>query len=838
MRPVAGGLLRRAILGLGLGLGALTIPSEVAAQSTPRSVLTKGLGGQAQLAVGLDSGKLLARVCSVGTPCTPSGGLDLALPPSLNAATVSVAVLELEGQREVVHVRAPGPSVETAWEALVAAPTRGRAPLVIFSGSTGLVAGEYGLRRGPMLQISDGDAAGTRRLVVGTRQEDVSICGRPTVLAPKMLVPSGFELRPAKVQRLSPAERERAARIVARRLPEGPPPPAPLLLRATAASSALGDPKALTDGDLSTTWTENRGGAGRGEFVVMLAPERVPLQGFELGVRPAPDAPGGPPANAAAPRELWLATTGELYHVTLPEDAWAQPGARYEVPLPSPVNTDCVALVIESAHSSLKDPQVTLAEISARTAFTEQSVPELVTALRGGDANAVAAGVVLSTLGDPAYEAVAAAFPSLDEGGRRVALEVIDTAPCAISAPVYVAALTSKVEAHQMHATARLPRCGNEAEEALVKGYERAKTLRQAEALANQLAILAPSRAIATFVAELDRARPDRRRLLRVVIARAAGADSARASVTAALGNPRLGEVARIDLLRALGPKTAQFAPESSRQLAALLQGNPSFRARYLLLEPAAYLARHDERALAFLQRSLASDTDLHIRAQAARSVTDPALVRDALLRALDDPAVRVREAAVETAAAHRLEYAARGLQRRLEMDQWPLVRAAAAEALAELGPREETDRALVQSLQDASRHVRAPVALALGKRGVAGAAKPIRQRLLDRKEAVNVRTAAALALGLLCDEGSVEALTKYAVKLADPMDPSEDKRVGPAALAALARIDPPDLRKRLAPLLDPRAPRPTRTAAETALENAGACRRTAQPAAVAFRAR
>ena len=56
----------------------------------------------------------------------------------------------------------------------------------------------------------------------------------------------------------------------------------------------------------------------------------------------------------------------------------------------------------------------------SRTEFDAGSVPALVAALAGGNERAQAAEAVLRVLGQPAFEAVAAAYESLDEGGRRI----------------------------------------------------------------------------------------------------------------------------------------------------------------------------------------------------------------------------------------------------------------------------------------------------------------------------------------------------------------------------------------------------------------------------------
>ena len=116
------------------------------------------------------------------------------------------------------------------------------------------------------------------------------LCGRPSILAPRMVNPRDLTLRPAKVQRLSSNERDAAPRIAAVRS-TNPPGASARLLRAVSASSAVGNPASLTDGNPETTWAENRGGSGKGEFVLMNAPPELPMVGVGIGVRPEKAAP-------------------------------------------------------------------------------------------------------------------------------------------------------------------------------------------------------------------------------------------------------------------------------------------------------------------------------------------------------------------------------------------------------------------------------------------------------------------------------------------------------------------------------------------------------------------
>ncbi|MEB2314266.1 MAG: HEAT repeat domain-containing protein [Sorangiineae bacterium] len=802
---------------------ALAAPALAAAPARPVVARAPASAGQLALAVGFDaSSRLFAAVCPSGA-CALERGQELPLPEAARAlaSSAELALVPIGSGRRAVVVTIADPPNARSWRAVVVAPLGGAAPKVVFAGWTGLVEGEPGLRHGPMVLIGDAEPDGSRRIVIGEQREDLSLCGRPAVLAPKLLLGQDLELHPAKVQRLGAAEIAQATPLAARPL-EGATARASFpLLRAVAATSAVGLPGALTDGDLETTWSENRGGAGRGEFVLMNAPSQVAITGFQLVVRPARASVD----HGTSPKSFFLATSDQLFRVTLPENAWEKPGARYEMTLPWPIRTDCLALVTDSAFDESRDARTTFAELSVETDFDAAKMDELVRALAGGDAHAEAAAAVLVALGAPAFESVAKAFDGLDEGGRRVALDVIDHAPCEASVPVYLRALVGSYRAHRLHARDRVARCGEAAADSIEAALRTAKP-RPASVLAGELAVVAPARAVRAIAPLLDAPSAPLRQLLRVALARAADAPAAATAVRAALADRTLSERARVDLLRALGPRLAAFRPEAEQAFSALAGSRASFRTRFLLLEPAASLARASATARDYLSQALERDPDPHVRAQAASAVEEPERFRAPLLRAVGDPEVRVREAAIRTLGERGGGFAVAALALRLRDDPWPLVRVAAADALAALGADASADQALVAALADESPAARVAVVRALGRRRVVAALPALRERVDDAEETIEVRVAAATALGHLCDSGSLELLTRYAQKLADPFAPADAKSIGPAAVAALGRLHPPDLAQRLAPLGGKRTPVAARFAVRGALAGSGSCGR------------
>lgn len=812
----AGAWCRRLALPLSM---AMLLPAR--ASAAPNPVVATGTRGQQTLSVGISDGQLHLRLCA-SAACDPAQGQVHSLPsevtPLLERATLSVVPLG-EG-RQVVHVVAPDPAKGRAYELLVTAPLAGTSPNIVFEGFTGLTSGQPGERQGPMVFVSEEASAGARRVVVGKQYEAISLCGRPTVLVPQLLYPADLKLHPAKMQRLSPAERDRAPRLKAERLPEGTVLGASVLT-AVGASSAVGAPQNLTDGDLKTSWAENRGAEGRGEFVKLNVPPQLPIAGFDFVVRPTRDDVA---SEATSASEFWLATRDRVFRVTVPDDAWQYPGAVYRVMLEAPLQTDCVALVVEAARSKNKDAQVTFAEVTAVSEFNSSDLSELVGALAGGGERAEAAKTVLMSGGPEAYDAVAKAYSKLDEGGRRVALDVMDQAGCELATPTYVKALLGRYEAHSIHARDRIRRCGRKSADYLAKTLRIARP-RARPILANELGLVAPDRAIVEIAPLLEDEQKGRRSAMRIALARAAADPTANDAVKQVLRDDSLSDRVRLDVLRALGARLPDYGTASQNLFARLAQ-HQDFRTQYLLLNPASALAEKDERARQFLGQAITSHPNQYIRYGATLAAQDTGQFNGELLAAVSDKAVRVRKAAVEALGKKREVRAQAALLDRLAHDHWPMVRGAAADALGGLGASPTIDQALTDALTDESPTVRAPVALALGQRGVSASAGALRHRLSDKKEHGAVRRAAAQALGRLCDHDALDLLTELAQKRADPLLDQDQKALAVVALQALAAVGPRDLRERVAPLMQKGAAPGARDAAERALAQPAACAR------------
>ncbi len=768
---------------------------------------------------------IMAAACPAA-PCS-AGAVSLGVPDALRGKPVQAEVVALGAGRHAIIVSVTDGARK--FQAVVVAPLGAGAPNLLFAGEVGLIGGQDGMRAGPMVQVSEAAADGTRRVLVGEQNEGVSLCGRPTILAPQLLNPQTLQLHPAKVQRLSVAERNGARQVTAVRLADDAPSHAARsVLAALAASSAIGAPQALSDGNPETTWSEDVGGDGKGEFVVMHAPPELPISGLELTIRPKLATL----ADGAAPERLFIAGPRDVVEVTLPEDAWKNPGARYSVALDPPLQASCLALVLDSSFDASKAAKVSVAELSVVSELGAGELPALVARLAGGGQRAEAAKALLVAGGPPAFAAIAEAFAGLDEGGRRVALDVLDQAPCDLSAPVYVAALTSKIDAQLRHAQGRLSRCGAAGGEALAQALAKTDKTdkRLMPLLVAELTLADPSRAITAFLPLMDEKTTGRRRLLRTALAQAARVPAASKTVRAALADPATSPVALLDLLRALGDLAPSYQPEAGQALARLTQSAPEFRARYLMLGPTSVLSRVSPEADAAFRKSLASDPDPHVRAAALALVHDPKPFRTELLKALTDQDVRVREASVHALSAANASFASQALTERLEQDQWPLVRASAADALGHYPAGAALDKPLAKALSDDSALVRARSIRALGQRRAQGVGERVRERLVDADEWPEVRAEAARSLGALCDDDSADVLAAFAKKLADPMASPDAQQIATGAVMSLGRLAQPNLQQQLAPLTGKKAPPQARRAAAIALSTPAADTCRARP--------
>ncbi|WP_437747498.1 hypothetical protein WMF39_22330 [Sorangium sp. So ce1504] len=79
--------------------------------------------------------------------------------------------------------------------------------MLLWSGWTGIRKGEHGEERASVVLDEPAASGKGRRILVGEKHEDVSICGRPSLVGVKELSPATLELvRGATVQNLGQVE--------------------------------------------------------------------------------------------------------------------------------------------------------------------------------------------------------------------------------------------------------------------------------------------------------------------------------------------------------------------------------------------------------------------------------------------------------------------------------------------------------------------------------------------------------------------------------------------------------------------------------------------------------
>ncbi|MDC0682561.1 HEAT repeat domain-containing protein [Sorangium atrum] len=878
---------RRPRLGAAAGLIAASaaVGGSAAAQVAP--VVLPHAAGQQALAVRIDAGGVTARACPAAAACAPDGGKVLAVPsevaPLLGGARV-VPVTLADGKRLAkIEVPAAGKPAGVgapegaggSWVMLLAAPLAGKGtePLVLWSGWTGVATGEHGEGRSDAVVVEP--LGSGNRVLVGQLRDDVTLCGRPALVGASEVDPRTMTLlKGASFQNLPAEERRAAGKVVAERRDADAPAATFRLLRPTAASSAVGKRFAeIADGDPKTAWSEGKVGAGRGEFVSFSSADEVGITGLGLRIKPSDGVEGG-----AAPRTLFVATPDRLFQVSLPEDAWLKESAGYEVKLPEEIKASCIAVVLDDAYApagagsrgapSAPEVRVTIAEVTARTAFDGQGPAALVGALAGGGERSRAAAALLARGGPEAVEAAIAGYDRLDPAGRQLARGVIDTAPCAVQIPFLTARLASgaasaaqpapgaasagrvsgmaaalgrapraappEPDPELHHARDRIRRCGRAAAPALAEIVKAGAPAARVVA-ARELALVAPVEAIPALLDALAGARGAARRELRAALALAARSERAASVVEEEMQLERLRarpEDAQLDLLRALGPALGRVKGGGAAFQALASAGGAPFDRRYLLQAPAAALARAGEApAEAYLRASLRKDADAHVRLRAAEVTADvPALAPD-LLAAASDPEARVREAAIvalaraASAGAKLPAGAGEALAARLTSDPWTFIRGGAALAIGAMPATTAGDRALVGALADSSPEVRQHALDGLGAHRATAHIEAVRDRAEDKEEDVEVRARAILALGAMCDASSVDLWTRLALRAKSPIG-EHDQRLGSAALAALGSVHPADLPARLKPLLDKGTPHGLREAARAALSAPPQCRR------------
>lgn len=790
---------------------------KAAAAGSLKAVAQEG-GAGAETAIDAKAAILHVRACKDAT-CTSYGDAKKDLPIGIEAERIdvnasTVETLAVGDGKSVVHARVVDRErPDLAFEALLHGTD------VLWSGMTGYTRGSEGDRSGDVVLVVDRDKPTSFVLVAETR-EDTRICGQAsTPLAARGLDPKTMQLRGATLHRLEKKARDEATRIVAKTNTAGRAIAQVVVATGGSAPRAA----ALTDGNTDTVWSEQRPGDGHGEFVTMRAPHELSLVSLLVTVAPKTPKPDG-----AAPRTFFIATDDRLYFVTMPEDAWQKAGQTYEIPFPAAVRTTCVAVVLDEAYlHGAAAPEVGIAEVSARTSFDVDaaSFDDIAQALGGPRGDEAAA--LLRRSGNEGLAAVVHRYDSLGDKARALAVDIAASAGAcdAAAGDLLTHALTDRAIEVRRRALGRIERCGKAAAPALTSAVLGPDEARRA-ASAALLASVAPQSALEPLAGKLGEGSTDTRRAIRSAMWRASSVAS-RDKLLALLARREMTPAARVELLRAIGPKLHELRPEADVALADLFRAAPDMQARYLLVQPLAHLARTPDATEGELSRLAVlarQDPDWQVRARAVELSAGIAPLAATVALAAHDPAPRVREAALRAIAGGSTSSGSGAAIETLAHDEWTFVRVASAEAIGAFPQDRSTQTALVNALEDTSPKVRAAAIVSLGKQRATNQAERVRDRLDDGREDPEVRALAARTLGAMCVQSSADRLTKLALISARPVD-AADERIGMAAIEALAALHPSDLKERLGPLFAKNVRPPVRHAAERALAEPGVCR-------------
>lgn len=782
--------------------------------------------GQRAVVVKLDGEIVRVRACADPAVCELADGTALRPPESVRSAVASAKVdaLELQGGKRAAIISI-SPSAGRPYVVMLAsADKKSDVPRVLFSGFLG--------RDGQTsTQLRLNQVKGKSAIAVTTRD---MLCGAEVTSSERHLDASTLTMKDHAPPDPAGAARAAAAPLTARSI-EGTAPRYRIL---SPRNSSSGRSSLAVDGDNGTAWIEQESSSKARPFLSLGTSSEVPIVGFDIGVVPPADRPG-----LRAPRSLLVLTDDGAFSVALPEDAMKSGGARFSVALPKPVRTQCVGVVVDASYPAppvpkKKDPKAPealpsrtfLSEVVAHTTLDGASLDELAKTLGTADPEAKLKERVLAAEGSRGVRAIIAAYPTLDPVGRDRARRLIDAGACEDKLALYVPLLTGTDRTESDRARDWIRRCGDDAAPALLSAIESAKSDEVRGLLAEEAALVAPELTTKKIVQKLAAAStPEARRAFRKALTkgalRAAGVDA----IDATLSEPSfaaLGTLTKIDVLRALGPSIAR-AKNAPRVFAGLAASGLDFGPRYLLLAPASELARGgDVTAMRLLEETITRGDDARLRARAAELAGDVAPLKAAVLAAISDKGVRVRESALLalTRGGKDIDGALRKkLAERFEVDPWTFVRRAAVSALAGAPKDASIDGRIAKAIQvEEQPGVRAEMVRALGSRGATEQRAAIRERAFDDREALSVRLRAIEAMGGVCDRESVDELTELALRGRMPLT-ERDRTFAAAAIGALVRIQPPDLKPRLAPLLAKGVVPDMRDVTERALKEAPA---------------
>ena len=636
--------------------------------------------------------------------------------------------------------------------------------------------------------------------ISGNLIADADICGRETLLSPQLLKADG-SWTGTKFQRLSPKDRKSAIKLEAVATEDYPRMRS---LTPTMATSAAGSIFSITDGDSHSYWAEGRSKEGKGEFLRLAAEPMSASAGIiiEVGEKPL-----------IAPTSFYLASRTKLYHIELAPGTGA---GRYLITFPEAENSDCFALVLDSADgASSEDAIVGLTEIGLFQPYDREQAKLFAGKL---DEESLPSETKDWLLEKQAWTELIAAFSELGERGKRRVMDLLDDAPCSAATEIWVEA--RKYEALQLHTDSSMRRCHASVSRAFAEDVAKAN-LPERATLAVELASSDVKRAVAIIFDSLNATKKaSHRSALRSAIfqiVRQAGGSEA---ISKALMTEDLSPAVALEVLRGLSDRVAEV-PGTAAWVGKLGHDQKDFRIRYLLIDVAAHLAK-ESTAREFLLSELVKPPTPFELAQVARVAPWEPEFELRLKALVESKEVRVRQALAENLKDIENDSSFFVLTKLLKQDSWPLVRAEAAHSLGEHKIQQRVANLLGDALTDESYYVRRAVAYALG--ASAGTDQlDLLQKVFEKDVDPYTRAAAASSLAARCDRRAADSLEEAAKELLTLPD-ENGQIIGRAALNALVRLRPSDLDERLKPFYEKSTPGDLRRLIELAKDVPTAC--------------
>lgn len=740
-----------------------------------------------RLGVGVSLEKDRALAFSCESECRSGNPqLTVSLPAEVQTERPKIQILKFEKGASLLWVRYG--DADHYYSVLIAGGKRGEGVGQIPEAPVLVLKGWAGKESKSQSELFELQATGSDRLqLVGVKRSRA--CGREVPSSTRVYDPELGRFRRVSASLLSPAERESASTLSAQALDK---PDGELLV----GLEAQGEDSSLmpVDGDQMEPWSQGHA------FVELKSPPGQSLSRLALVM-------SSPLTEATS---FWLLSDEQVYRVVLP----ATEKKSFAVDLPFEAPPGCVTLVQPRAP-------VPLAEVLMRVSVAEPpSTEALVRELSNADPGL--APDALRVRGVEAGSELSKAFPRMSTMARARALEIATTMPRTSGAIVFAAGLEFGSDFEKAESLAVLKTLGAPGIQAVVTRLSEAQPagrVRLSQGLAG-LSIADAVKELAPFLGEGSSAE---RLELRRIYARVAGTKEAKKPLEALLReqatSQHLSKEAQIELVRALLPHLTHW-DTLTEPLVQRLSQQASFEEAYRLA-PAVltFASRNDELktlARAWLQGTRPSNASETQRA--ALSVRMLELMRESKFKKaqesyaqevpqlLSSPNVRVRRASFEYLSEVPGLVTPDEIISAMKEDPWPEVRARAAAAAVTFSPGGEEAQELTRFLsrrmaRDEHALARRGIAQALGQLGGKTAIKALR-KALEEDDFYEVRAEAALSLGDACDHDSVNVLTDRAQALSHGVVGEGPLLVGLAAVTSLKRLNPPDLKQRMAPLL------------------------------------